>query len=824
MPVAVLFILGISAHHVLPCWPLAWLISLAVLLGISLVVAGRAAMCCAAIALATLLAGLIAGELADYYYPRDHIGAFAGDEPRLAWVEGRINESPRLIEAPPRGRPLPEKQLVTIKVRAVRTWNGWIGAEGEMPVTISPPVIGLSTGQTVRMLGRIERPAPAMNPGGFDAAGHYRRQRVLASMHVSRPFDVQIVSADRPIFSPLAHLREFSRRMLAEGFDPPHTADRALLRAMIFGDREPAVFETADDFTKTGTTHLMAANGARIAILAALVYLLCRLLRLSPRPTLAIVTGSVAIFGFVTLPAAEAMRPVIVCAAVGAGLIGRRTVDSIQLLALAALAVLILRPLDLYGAGFQLSFTIVLGLILFTRPLLKFLERFENVDRRVAKSFTTPTDWQRRRDHARRRVIELAAAGTVAWVVAVPLVAFHFQQFNPWTIPFGLVLSPLAFAALPAGFMKIGLTMLCPPLAGAWALLASLPAGALRYGVHLLAQIPGSDLPISPPPVWQMLLYYGLLCLPLAPWPKQRVRWCARCAPAGACVLLFLLPLLAGSGPRAVAAGGVRITLLSVGAGQCAVIEPSDGEAILLDAGSSSSADPARTSIEPFLRYERCRSIGAIWLSHGDYDHISAVRQLVPDYGVSQVLTSPHFRRHAPESKPCESLLQLLDSTQHSPRLVVAGNRMTVGSDATIEVLWPPADCTFNSNNAGLVLKLTCRGRSILFPGDIQEPAERELLKHPEKLRCDVLIAPHHGSSELATPDFLRAVNARVILASNDGRLTMKQRLFDVEAQGRPLYRTSGYGAMTVEIGGNGTITLIPFLHRSPVIVEGPRQ
>jgi len=96
--------------------------------------------------------------------------------------------------------------------------------------------------------------------------------------------------------------------------------------------------------------------------------------------------------------------------------------------------------------------------------------------------------------------------------------------------------------------------------------------------------------------------------------------------------------------------------------------------------------------------------------------------------------------------------------------------------DVTLDVLWPPATGKYNSNNAGLVLRLNCAGRSILFPADIQEPAERELLKHPEMLRADILVAPHHGSAEGTTPQFVAAVHPMAILASNDGRLTMKQR------------------------------------------------
>ena len=116
-----------------------------------------------------------------------------------------------------------------------------------------------------------------------------------------------------------------------------------------------------------------------------------------------------------------------------------------------------------------------------------------------------------------------------------------------------------------------------------------------------------------------------------------------------------------------------------------------------------------------------------------------------------------------------------------------------------------------NSNNAGLVLRVVCAGRSILFPADIQEPAERELLKHPERLRSDILIAPHHGSGEPTTVQFVRAVDPKVILSSDAPRLTAKQRTFDSEIGSRPLLRTGSCGAITLTVLRDGSISVSPY-------------
>jgi beta-lactamase superfamily II metal-dependent hydrolase len=75
-----------------------------------------------------------------------------------------------------------------------------------------------------------------------------------------------------------------------------------------------------------------------------------------------------------------------------------------------------------------------------------------------------------------------------------------------------------------------------------------------------------------------------------------------------------------------------------------------------------------------------------------------------------------------------------------------------------------------------------------------------------------VLVAPHHGSSEDLTPAFLAAVQPQMILSSNFGRLTNKQKRFETMVGRTPLYRTPECGAITVTIHKDGTISVSTFV------------
>jgi competence protein ComEC len=90
----------------------------------------------------------------------------------------------------------------------------------------------------------------------------------------------------------------------------------------------------------------------------------------------------------------------------------------------------------------------------------------------------------------------------------------------------------------------------------------------------------------------------------------------------------------------------------------------------------------------------------------------------------------------------------------------------------------------------------------------------RELLEAPHRLKADVLVAPHHGSREPSTADFIAAVNPAVIVSSNDRSLTGKQKAFPSAAGGRPVLRTHACGAITITFEHDGRFKVEPFLKR----------
>jgi competence protein ComEC len=408
------------------------------------------------------------------------------------------------------------------------------------------------------------------------------------------------------------------------------------------------------------------------------------------------------------------------------------------------------------------------------------------------------------------------AAGVIAWLVAMPLVGFHFEQVNPWAIPASIILGPIVLVALIGGLMKVALTLLLPSFAHTWAIGAAFPMQAMRTTLEWLVKLPASVYPMPAWPIWALLVIYCFYLLWLVPTPIPKLRIVFRSIPLMPVCAALVLPMRTIE-RTVVAPQELRLTLLYVGAGQAGFVQTPSGRTIVIDAGSSSLSDPLRKCIAPFLRHEGCTSIDAMLLTHTDHDHVNAAATMVATYDIRQVLLSGRFRGHAMETPAAQALLQTLDTLDAPPRMVKPGERIDLARDVELEILWPPPTgppYDLSSNDSGIVAKLWYAGRSILITGDIEEVAQHALLTNPSALKSDILIAPHHGSSETTTDEFVAAVNPSIILSSNDRSLTGKQKRFNriAEDEHCPLYRTHECGAITLIVASDGTFRVEPFV------------
>ena len=127
-------------------------------------------------------------------------------------------------------------------------------------------------------------------------------------------------------------------------------------------------------------------------------------------------------------------------------------------------------------------------------------------------------------------------------------------------------------------------------------------------------------------------------------------------------------------------------------------------------------------------------------------------------------------------------------------------------------------DGSIKDNNRSCVLRIATRGGAVLIPADIEARAEQQLLvSSRDQLRAQVLLVPHHGSKTSSTPEFIRAVDPRIVIYPIGYRNRFRHPHADVEERylrhGSHIYRTDRDGALTLHFGASEKVKVTP--HRA---------
>ncbi len=102
--------------------------------------------------------------------------------------------------------------------------------------------------------------------------------------------------------------------------------------------------------------------------------------------------------------------------------------------------------------------------------------------------------------------------------------------------------------------------------------------------------------------------------------------------------------------------------------------------------------------------------------------------------------------------------------------IVKKGDKINLEKNTSINILWPN-DKLINENilnNNSIVCKLNYKNKSVLFTGDIESIAEKQILYEYKNnlniLNADILKVAHHGSKTSSSKEFIKAVRPKIAI------------------------------------------------------------
>lgn len=798
------------------------LISLAVLL------AGRAARGGTAARTTLVCIGSVAAiaGLARFHalsaIPADDVSRALGVDDQLARIRGMVVTAPSL--RPPEIRnaylptqPPPARVEFVLAAESTCTTPA-TRVSGLVQVHVIADSLAITPGDEVEVTGWLSRVHGARNPGEPDWAEIAARSGIRSRMSVESPRLVRSVgrgSAPRRYF---AAARAWVRASLLGALPPDAEGASRLLDALVLGQRSAVERSVDDAFKRIGAVHFLSVSGFHVGVLAGSIYWLVRSVLRRGARTAALAMGA-AIIAYALL--AEPNSPIIRAAVVGVlacvgVLIGRR-MAFLNWLSLAVIVVLAWNPLDLFSAGFQLSFLLALALLTVVHAIERSFRNTRGGD--VPQDAETRLQWIGRK--TRRFLVSLVLINLVCWAISVPLVLHHFGMFTPWAAIQAIPLTPCIVFITIFGFVVLAVGAVWPAGAALLGPLLARAAGGLTAAADWLARIPGSAVECTPPPAWFAWCTYGLVAAALLLWFRQPVvrRFVKRLAPqpirqpiALALIVAALLAWIGWAALPAVRSAGAQLDVLAVGNGSAALLTTHAGGAAVFDCGSLQNFD-AGAALRDAARLRGVRGFDLIAISHANLDHFSGIPALLDRYPARRLAAHPAFAADAARSPATRKFLAELGGRGLSA--LAAGDRFDVG-DCRATVLWPPpqTDPAWDENDRSLVIRLEYAGRRILLPGDASQIALAALRQAHAAgaidLRAEVLIAPHHGAVVDATADFYRAAAPQWVIVSNSRHRARLDALLgrDFGAPVPRLIVTGRDGCAQVTIGPTGDVSV----------------
>lgn len=676
-------------------------------------------------------------------------------------------------------------------------------------------------GSYVRVLGEVSPFLQATNPGEFDAAAYYRRKDCLFALRKTK-ITAQTKNYGR-LEEFLSQLRYESevlfRKLLGE-------KNGATASAMVLGRKKGMDSEVKALYQGAGISHLLAISGLHLSLIGAGLFGLLKKVRLPVALSAGISTWILIVYAQLTGMGISTRRALVMFLLfLAAGLL-KRTPDLPTSLAVAALLLLVPKPQRILDAGFQLSFSAVLGIAVMI-PVLQDGWEEAAPSLRVTDGVAGWNLVRAAIARACRLLRKNILAGLGITMTMLPFLLIHFYEWSPWSVLLNLAVIPLMGILLPC---LIGLQLVARLTAFVHCL--EIPQHLLCTAIEAIfscyeqlcrftTALPGSILHTGYP-TWQALAVYtiGLIALAVS---GKKLRPHLRLAAAVCLMGIFLIRL----------PGELNVTMLDVGQGECVGIETREHHVYLVDAGSTSKKKTGQYQIIPWLKYIGTRSVEGIFITHWDEDHISAVGELLEWSKSSRVKIRRIFLPDvALKDEVLETLLQQIEEAEVSVEYLSAGEHMTDGA-LQISCLHPYAKkVPEDRNDASLVLRLSQGDFQMLLTGDLEKSGEdwlveqvRPAVEQPQPaareqalpcapstqpaaqnpLRCTILDAGHHGASNATGEALLDLAQPELVLIScgknNRYGHPAPETLKRLEEREIRWYSTAEVGAIQVHVG-----------------------
>jgi competence protein ComEC len=632
----------------------------------------------------------------------------------------------------------------------------------------------------------LYRPSSPGNPGEFNYQKYLARRNIVALATVDSG-DVQRLDAGAAgVLGAAVVLRNKMMQTARETLSPVHAA---MLNGMMFGSRGEIPHNVQEAFSESGLAHVLCVSGLHVGLVLGGLMLFLRAVGTPVNWIPVVVTPALFFYAAMTGFGPAVLRATVMAVLLLWGHRLGRERDWPTTLAIAALIILSLNPLQIYEVGFQLSFAATWG-ILYLGPWLQ--EKMEK--------WPLP-DWM-------KSILQVTISAQLG---TLPVVIQYFNLISFASLISNLVALPLTGIILLMGFAAGGIGLIIPPAAHVINAGTGILLSFYEWLVLIIRNLPGASYYTAPRPWWGIGAWYaGLVTVrewqrvkPFIPGIGSRK---ARAAVVITCLVTLLIW-------QVTKGNNLEVHFIDVGQGDSILVRLPGGKDMLVDTGGwfgDFEGEPGAGEyvVVPYLRRLGINELDAVVISHFHEDHAGGLRAVMDSVDVA-MLIAPPLDSELKANSGVREIFAAVGEKDIPFRFANYGDRLFPENPVKI-TFWGPLKELLEGtrsdlNNNSLVMFLDYKNTQFLLTGDIEEEMQEKLVQRGVLQPVEVLKVPHHGS-RFSSPAFWGEVKPVVAVISvgerNRFNLPSTEITSKLEDLQVTVYRTDRDGAVIITSNG----------------------
>lgn len=585
----------------------------------------------------------------------------------------------------------------------------------------------INYGDLIYLEGKLEIPKIATNYKGFDYRQYLKTKKIQGIVIADNVKILKAKYKNNLIYQMQKKIKAIIKEKL-----PSETGD--LLLAILLGDKKDLSEQIQINFKNSNLSHMLAVSGAHVSyIIIGLTYITQNSI-MGKRKARVFCIFFLIIFMAITNFTPSVTRACIMAILTLVSEILYKKADIYTNISISALIIFLYNPYSLLDLGFKLSFGGTIGIVIFMRFIKKKQEEPKLLN----------------------YIKQMALVSICANIIIIPIIMNNFNTVSLTFLVSNILASPILAIIVIVGFSIIIISIISHSLSNLLVFWLNPILNLLIKISSFCSKLPFAKILVVTPYIFNIIFYYTII-LYLVNYNelKQFIK--------KETVILLSIILILSNFIFYILPQDLKIYFIDVGQGDSTLIVTPSKKTILIDGGGSESFDVGEKVLLPYLLDRRIRKIDYIMISHFDTDHCKGIFTVIENLKVKNIIIS----KQAEKSENYKKFKEIVANKKINIILVKAGDKIKIDKYIYFKILFPTEKLIMQNplNNNSIVSQLNYKSFKMLFTGDIEEIAEKEILNlQKDKLKSTILKVAHHGSNTSSTQEFINSVKPELAL------------------------------------------------------------